>query len=213
MKILTITFQWHRMYVRKKKYIYFYFIINLLFSQVALATPSFASASVRVLTGSRHWAASWKPPTGTRRPVWKFVDAFVTLQTMGVIALCSSATWLTCVLCVLVSEGTGSLLRLRVLPSGAGQVLEERIFPEGQWLVTLLTDSQKHISSRLLSSGLCIWPFELLNRTCKTYSHKIDVIHLFCKKKSYLNEEPDTVGFYRHLGVILIFTVSWCFIL
>lgn len=33
---------------------------------------------------------------------------------------------------VCVSEGTGTLLRLRVLPSGARQVPEERILPEGQ---------------------------------------------------------------------------------
>lgn len=34
--------------------------------------------------------------------------------------------------CVCVAEGTGPLLRLRVLPSGARQIPEERILPEGQ---------------------------------------------------------------------------------
>lgn len=40
-------------------------------SQVALATPSSASASDRAPAGSRRLAASWKPLTVMHRPVWR----------------------------------------------------------------------------------------------------------------------------------------------
>lgn len=66
--------------------------------------------------------------------------------------LCMSGVWLTRVFVRLFSEGTGSLLRLRVLPSGARQVLEERIFPEGQWLVILqLLQNQPRLSKSHIS--------------------------------------------------------------
>lgn len=47
-------------------------------------------------------------------------------------------------LVVFVPEGTGPLLRIRLLPSGPGQVFEERILSEGEW-----TGACKHIYTQI----------------------------------------------------------------